>query len=242
VNAGTITLPGNKYGTPVGAGSNYLVLLAFQQAPAQPEYLVWTIPSNEPAAGTVTGVKPQTYVATNLHVGDKYYIDRSFTITALPPALEGLLAIKTANNDKSQVAASFLTFTLSHNATLYVAYDARATRYPDWLTASYTNTGQKILTTDVPLAVWRREVNAGTITLPGNKYGTPVGAGSNYLVLLAFQQEEPSADGWVWDQAANDAAPVFFLEQGTYTLTIKQRESGTRLDQLLITNDLEYQP
>jgi hypothetical protein len=47
---------------------------------------------------------------------------------------------------------------------------------------------------------------------------------------------------WVWDQAASDTMPIFFLEAGEHTLIIKQRESGAKLDQLLITNDIEYRP
>jgi PKD repeat protein len=47
---------------------------------------------------------------------------------------------------------------------------------------------------------------------------------------------------WVWDQVASHAMPVFFLEAGEYMLTIKQWGSGTKMDQILITNNLEYRP
>ena len=49
---------------------------------------------------------------------------------------------------------------------------------------------------------------------------------------------------WVWDQVhEGSTAPVrFTLTTETHTLRIKQREDGTKLDQILITNDLSYTP
>jgi hypothetical protein len=50
---------------------------------------------------------------------------------------------------------------------------------------------------------------------------------------------------WTWDRANNWAVadPVYFnLAQGTHTLLIEQREDGTKLDRLLLTNDLTYVP
>ena len=47
---------------------------------------------------------------------------------------------------------------------------------------------------------------------------------------------------WTWDQAALSTDPVFFLDAGVYTLLIKQRQSGPKLDKLLLTNDLDLVP
>ena len=54
------------------------------------------------------------------------------------------------------------------------------------------------------------------------------------------------SDIWIWDQVSNgsDQEPlVFNLEKGQHTLTVKQRESGTKIDRILITNreDDNYQ-
>ena len=53
-------------------------------------------------------------------------------------------------------------------------------------------------------------------------------------------------ENWVWDQVNNvldGSDPVLFsLEAGQHTLTIKQREDGTKIDKILITKDLEYIP
>jgi hypothetical protein len=166
-------------------------------------------------------------------------VDRSYTIRTMPETLRGLSAIKTRNNDKSNAQATGLTFTVNSDATLYVAYDGRATRYPTWLTAAYTRTGETIQTTDAPLTVWRRDVQAGQVRLPGNLAGSPAGVGSNYIVLLA---PATPATTWSW-RPVNDlgiADPVHFsLTPGEYILTIKQREAGAMIDQLLITNDLQ---
>jgi hypothetical protein len=50
---------------------------------------------------------------------------------------------------------------------------------------------------------------------------------------------------WAWDQVNNrDVADpvVYSLTAGQHTLIVKQREGGTKLDRLLITNDLQYVP
>lgn len=50
-------------------------------------------------------------------------------------------------------------------------------------------------------------------------------------------------DAWIWDQVRerSGAKPVVLhLEAGTHTLTLKQREDGARIDQILITNYLNY--
>jgi hypothetical protein len=56
---------------------------------------------------------------------------------------------------------------------------------------------------------------------------------------------QTGATTWVWDpvsrQGGEDAA-VFTLEAGTHTLIVKQREDGTMLNKLLITNDLQFVP
>ena len=46
---------------------------------------------------------------------------------------------------------------------------------------------------------------------------------------------------WVWDQANNrggDDPVIFYLEAREHTLTIRHREDGTKIDRILITNDI----
>jgi hypothetical protein len=194
--------------------------------------------------GSVSALTPQDYQVMPLKVGDPYYIDRSFVIKAMPETLQDLLAIKTANNHKQYAQATFLTFTVNRPTTLYVAYDGRATKYPTWLTSTFTRTDDLIHTTDAPLTVWRRDIPAGPVTLPGNYFGSPTGVGSNYIVLLGPGETAP-VPSWSWQQANNGgiAEPLLFsLDPGNYTLILKQREAGTKIDRILITNDLDYTP
>ena len=230
--AGTYVIWGRVGANAVGTGSFFLTMDGEASS-------VWTVPSSG-GTGTemVTGVSPADYVVTTLQVGDTLYIDRNDTIMSMPAELDGLVGIKTADRDTSNRSGAFLTFTVAQDATLYVAYDARATRFPDWLTDNYRRTNLVIGTTIAPLTVWQREVLAGPIKVPGNERGTPRGVDTNYIVLLASR----SPQIWVWDQAMGDTIPILFLNAGTHTLRIQQRESGTKLDRLLITNDLEFTP
>ncbi|MCP4745024.1 MAG: hypothetical protein GY874_02630 [Desulfobacteraceae bacterium] len=53
------------------------------------------------------------------------------------------------------------------------------------------------------------------------------------------------SDSWVWDQLVDrgqSSAATFYLTAGTHTLTVYQREDGSKLDRILITNDMEYIP
>ena len=50
---------------------------------------------------------------------------------------------------------------------------------------------------------------------------------------------------WAWDRASNrgGADPVIFsLSAGSHTISIKVREDGTKIDKLLLTNDMGYSP
>ena len=53
------------------------------------------------------------------------------------------------------------------------------------------------------------------------------------------------SDTWIWDLVNNreDSADIiFYLEAGAHTLVFKQREDGTKIDKIFITNDVNYVP
>jgi hypothetical protein len=216
-------------------------------------YVVWghvSLSTTEPGSFflgidtlTVTNILPTTSQVDTLFEGSTCYIDTTATLKALPPELDGSVIIKTAAAEKRNKQATFLTFTLSQDARLYVAYDARVSA-PSWLgPPSYTNTGQSIVTTNGPMALWQRDVPAGTVSLPGNKYQAPGPGRSQYLVLLpTYRVWNVTSQAWRWDQAAIETTPVFPLDPGPHTLTIRRRESGARLDKLVITNNLDLVP
>ena len=133
---------------------------------------------------TVSNLSPSTYQLANLSSGDQFYTDRTYVITAIPQALDGLLGIRTANNDKTSTAATFISFTTNKISTVYVCYDSRTTTYPSWLTGDFAMSDSVVETSDVSFTLWQKSFPAGQISLPGNFYGGAVGVDSNYFVLI----------------------------------------------------------
>ena len=78
---------------------------------------------------------------------------------------------------------------------------------------------------------------------------TLTGADNSFFIAIDDGQSEtwhPStSEDWTWQQT-NDRAisgtEVYHLTAGTHTLTFYQREDGTQLDRILVTNDFSYVP
>ena len=52
-------------------------------------------------------------------------------------------------------------------------------------------------------------------------------------------------DTWHWDPIGDRGGSklaVFNLSTGVHTIKVKAREDGTKLDQMLLTNDLDFVP
>ena len=138
-------------------------------------------------SGIVTS-SGEPYVTENLGGGDHYYIDRlaagRHVLVDVPSSLECSEWIRTANDDKNVSNPNHLTFSLSQDASVYVAYDTRATAEPAWLSSGFTPLGLIVDLADPDptqeFDVLRRDFAAGSVVLGGN-YAT--GAGSNYVVL-----------------------------------------------------------
>jgi chitodextrinase len=138
----------------------------------------------------VSNLNKGNYETAMLTEGDQYYVDRNYTITDIPAEYEGLLWIKTANDDKYNTSEEFLTFTVNQDVTAYIAYDHRATSLPEWITTYYAGTGAEIAVSDVeasPLHVWSRDFPAGDVVMGGNMATGASGAYSMYAVLLRGQ-------------------------------------------------------
>jgi hypothetical protein len=168
-----VTLGGNLQGGDNGARSNYFLV-------ARPleTTLVDILSVSTGKAYALTAAKP----------GAKAYIDRDYTVTALSAGLAGGVLVQTANDDKKVAAASHLALKANRAATIYVAYDRRATKLPAWLAAGWTATAESLGTTDSgasPLKVYQKTVAAGAqITLGGNMAAGAAGAESHYLVVV----------------------------------------------------------
>jgi len=68
---------------------------------------------------------------------------------------------------------------------------------------------------------------------------------------ITWHTKQGGEETWTWDVVSirsyadvRDASNpnIYNLSAGTHTLTVKQRETGTKLDRILITDDLEYVP
>lgn len=149
----------------------------------------------------MTGIATSTakaYVAANLQGGDHYYIDRTengkHVLVDIPSQYECAEWIKTANNDKAVSDPNHLMFSLAQDASVYVAYDTRATAEPAWLASGFTPTGDVVDIADPDVTqefdVLRRDFTAGSVVLGGNQAPD---AGSNYVVFaLPLDTTDPS--------------------------------------------------
>ncbi|MFC1672119.1 Ig-like domain-containing protein, partial [Planctomycetota bacterium] len=153
----------------------------------------------------------QPYSLATAQIGAFYYIDRSYSIVDLSPALDGVVLVRTANADKRVTTDSHLTLLIGQDAVVSVCYDNRATVLPSWLEdGSWTFTDEYIAVNDKkasPLNVYEKTVPAGELTLGGNLAGGARGAKSNYVVIvrpagqlakpaLKFTEGPLSADAW----------------------------------------------
>jgi hypothetical protein len=115
----------------------------------------------------------------------------------IPTAHEGLLWIKTANNDKTNTSEEFLSFTVNQDVTAYVAYDHQIS-VPDWITSDYINTGDFIEVSDLgdgtSMEVWARDFPAGEVGMGGNMASGGSGAQLMYLVFLQGQGSGADTD------------------------------------------------
>ncbi|GLY90292.1 glycosyl hydrolase family 95 catalytic domain-containing protein [Actinoallomurus iriomotensis] len=120
-------------------------------------------------------------------VGAPVYVDRGYTVTDLPGALDGATMIRGANDDsKLTEPADYLTFDLTRPATVYVAFDTRGegSWWPGWpADQGFTRTDMTVQTSDRPLAVFKKTVPAGQVRLGPNS-GVSGQGGSSYVTFV----------------------------------------------------------
>ncbi|UCF92793.1 MAG: PQQ-binding-like beta-propeller repeat protein [Desulfobacterales bacterium] len=155
--------------------------------------------STDPVAAEVTLVAPASYYKVTLAVGSSYYSDATYTIKTQPEGFENLAAIQTKNDDTNVSDSPHIVLNLSREATVYVAYDHRATALPGWLD-SFTATGQ-IVESEGDGAMgyfnlYAQDFGPGPVELGGNACCGAAGAGSNYIVYVdeVDEDEELSVD------------------------------------------------
>lgn len=131
---------------------------------------------------TTTG---KVYELSELNKGLVYYTDRLYKITSVPSFLVNSSIIKTANDDKLNKTTSAVSFDLSQRATVYIAYDPRATKLPLWLSGWKKLTDR--LGVDDPkltsFSLYSKDFDAGKVTLGGNLASPAVKALCQYIVI-----------------------------------------------------------
>jgi uncharacterized repeat protein (TIGR02543 family) len=133
----------------------------------------------------ITTTTGRSYTQTSLAVGVKTYTDRTNQVSSVPSSLSGTTLIQTANDDKWNTSSSMLSFTLSQTATVYVAYDPRATALPTWL-SGWTKLTDRVGVNDSKISymnLYSKSFAAGTVTLGGNMQSPAAGAQNNYFVM-----------------------------------------------------------
>ena len=143
-------------------------------------------PTPTPGANPISNLNPSTYVVVphGLVSGSAVYIDRAFTYTTIPSFLINATYIQTANGDKAVIDPNFLSFTLTQNASVYIAHDIRITTKPSWLSSSFTKQPEQIITSDTTFDLYKKDYPAGSVTLGGNEGG----GNSMYSVIVVPSQ------------------------------------------------------
>jgi len=128
---------------------------------------------------------PDNYELNEWNIGDEYYTDRDYIITAYPPVLDSTLLLKTPNDKKNDTLG--VTIEINQPFDCYIAYDfLRAGVLPDWL-LTYEPTGLELNTTDVTLHLFKHEHEGGEIDLGGNRQPTSH-AGSMYVGFFDLRE------------------------------------------------------
>ena len=141
---------------------------------------------DSPLVANLTGNTGRLYSLNKLVPGVPVYTDRQYKATSVPDFLMNATFIQTPNDDKVNAGTNVFSFNLMQNATVYVAYDPRATALPAWL-----STWQK-LTSEVgmddpkgkSLQLFSKSFPAGALTFDGNLVSPAAGALNNYIVIV----------------------------------------------------------
>jgi len=159
----------------------------------------------------------------SMRLAMEYYTDRGYTLTSIPTQFLGMSAIKAPNNDLSRTDESnYLKFTMPEDATVYVAYDMRATSLPNWMNG-FSYTGEDIhtsLASQNHLKIYSKEYYKGDCVDLGGNYA-PGSSGeyrSNYFVFYGVAGPAPTCTLESKFQKTTLASYINYYTDRTYTL------------------------
>jgi outer membrane protein assembly factor BamB/cell division septation protein DedD len=123
---------------------------------------------------------------TNLQVGAVQYGDRGYTLATLPASLVGTAWIRTAMGSKAYTGTPTVTFTISQQATVYVAFDTRDA-LPAWIDATWSNSGLTLTNNEAAgfnsYVIYQKTFAAGSVALGPNS-GTGNTGVNMYSVIV----------------------------------------------------------
>ena len=141
------------------------------------------------AIDTVSSGK--AYVTGTLANGAPPYIDRGFTVTSLPAALDGAALIRTANDDEFVMDASHLAFTLGAPAQAHVFWSWSPNDgplvLPAWMDGYDENSALQVTTSDGG-RIYRsfsKSLPAGPVVLGGNDRNATKAQAAYFVVVAA---------------------------------------------------------
>jgi len=124
-----------------------------------------------------------------LEEGDEYYTDAAFTLTNVPPELQGGIWVMQANADNANADADFLSFDAGASpVTVYIAYDPAGVP-PTSSTHTFTpvSLSENLTVSDGSVGTFNIVAATsvtGTVTIGGNKSGSAPAAQQSYLVIV----------------------------------------------------------
>ncbi len=164
----------------------------------------------------VAYLNKENYQVSYLNVGDAYYVDREYKITSIPETMQGFMWISTANDDRDNKDENFLSFMLKEDSRVYVAYDSRATNYPNWLINDFHRIGKSIGVSEYAdnLDLWEGQFDSGMVALGGNIAEGAQGVESMYVVLVESENSlRPGTPENMSDPSSFGPADMFLLYQ-----------------------------
>lgn len=144
-------------------------------------YLVYVVPQKASGA-LISGLNKTSYQTAFLKLGDAIYIDREYTLAEVPKSLDGLMWLKTANDDKTCSESDFLSFEISDSSQIYVAYDSRIASLPGWLDNWEPTEDQVVDSRGTRYDLFTQSFASGNVTLGGN-----CGSVDDNMYLVAIQ-------------------------------------------------------
>lgn len=162
------------------------------------------------AAGTITNLSVNDTanaadwsIQSNLQAGNTVYGDRTFLFSSVDSSVAGADWIRTANDSKAYTADPLVTFTVTRDADVYVAFNDMIATKPSWL-AGWSDTGADLVdneSTPRTFSLYKKSFTANSTVSLGNNGDTSNGmyiviVKSTAAVNLALNKSYASSGSW----------------------------------------------